>query len=117
MLGSSGGVVGKTTSLIFLRSSKDILPNELLDITEVSAFADGIVMVTIRKLFPDRCLRLAQSEELFHMRWTANRVSVINVFSDLAAITYGTISSCKPLRNRIGISVISGMISSLFQYS
>ena len=64
--------------MIFLRPSEDVLLDELLDVVEVATLADGIVMVTIRKLLPNRRFRFAQSEQLFHMRRSDKTVSVLD---------------------------------------
>ena len=48
-------------------SANDISLDELVDIVEVALFCDGVVMITIRKLFPDSGLRLAEFEKLFHV--------------------------------------------------
>ena len=52
-----------------LRSTNNVLLDELVDKVEVSSLGNGVVVVAIRYLFPDNSLGFAHPEELFHVRW------------------------------------------------
>lgn len=78
----------------------NFLANELFDMVEIPRFGNGVVMGPIWEVFP-HFFGLADAVEVLHVRWPAP-VSHKHPASDYS-LTYGTISSCRPLKNRIGM--------------